>query len=266
MHPAIVSSLLLLLACAAPAAAASGREVIDNAQKKHGFSTWKDRTLSCVMESYDGDTLARERTFDVSEQTDPRGDHKTFLNFTGPLDVKGTMFLHISPRGERDQQWLWSPSTRRVRRLAEAQQDENFFGSDLSYRDLELIVRIQQWNDSESTATLLPDETLDGKPCQVVELVPRNDEFAYTRYRLWFEASSALLLRVDVYDPDDREKVLKRVTLAKFERVQNYTTALEADVRNVPADTHTLIKTRDAKYDTGISEGVFSLANLSKGE
>jgi outer membrane lipoprotein-sorting protein len=252
------------LAAAAPATALTGREVIDTAQQKNGFSTWHDRKASARMESYDKETLARTRELDVTEQTDPRGEHRTFLAFTGPTDVQGTLFLHLSPRGEKDQQWLWTPAARKVRRLGEAQQDENFFGSDLSYRDLELLVRIQQWNDSESTATLAPDETIDDKACHVVELVPKNVEFAYSRYRLWFGTGDQLLWRVDVHDPDGR--VVKRIKLQRYERIDKYATPMEANIANVQADTHTIFKMRDVRYDTGVGDDVFSLSNLSRGQ
>jgi outer membrane lipoprotein-sorting protein len=266
MRPRPYAILLAVLTLPVPAVALTGREVIDQAQQKHGLSTWRDRTQSASMQSYEGDTVARERTFAVAEQTDPHGDHKTFVRFTGPTDVRGATFLHLSPRGERDQQWLWTPATRRVRRLAEAQQDENFFGSDLSYRDLELIVRIQQWTDADSTATLLREEPIDGKPCHVVELLPGNDEFSYSRYRLWFDTSDLLLWRVDVYDANDRETVRKRVTLRGYERVEGFATALEADVRNVSADTHTRMQLHDVHYDRGVPDDTFTLANLSRGQ
>lgn len=257
---------LALLAAALPAAALTGREVIDQAQRKHGFSTWKDRTASADMKSYSGDTVARERSFDVSEQTDPAGVHKTFIAFTGPTDLTGTTFLHLSPRGAPDQQWLWTPNSRRVRRLAEAQQDENFFGSDLSYRDLELVVRIQQWTDADSQATLLPEETLDGRACHVVELTPRNEEFRYSRYRLWFDTADLLLWRVDLYDEQQRDTVVKRVSLRSYRRVQSYTTPMEVDVGNVAAGSHTLMSMREVRYDTGVSAETFTLANISRGQ
>src|SRR2546430_8598096 len=89
-------------------------------------------------------------------------------------------------------------------------------GTDLSYRDLELIVRIQQWNDSEATATLEPEAPLDGKPCQVVALAPKNDEFPYSRYRLWFGSGDFLLWKVEVYDLEG--KLFKSVTMSRYER------------------------------------------------
>ena len=256
----------LLVAClVTDAAALTGRDVIDAAQRAHRFSTWRTRTLQALMQSYDGETLARERDIDVAEQTDPRGDHKTLIAFKGPADVQGTLFLHLSPRGKRDEQWLFTPQTRRARRLAEAQQEENFFGSDLSYRDLELIVRIQQWTDAEAKATLLADETVDGKPCHVVELVPVDrEEFPYARYRLWFAVADDLLWRVDVHGDDD--KVVKRVLFRKYERVQDYGTAVEADVANPSAGTHTRFTMREVKYDADVPETLFTVANLSKGQ
>src|SRR5262249_20220546 len=141
------SSRLLVLAAAlslaVPAHALTGREVIDTAQQRNGFSTWRNRVASAKMETFDKGTLARTRELDINEETDRSGEHRMFMRFTSPADVQTTRFLHLSPRGDKDQQWLWAPSTRRTRRLGEAQRDENFFGADLSYRDLELLVRIQ---------------------------------------------------------------------------------------------------------------------------
>jgi len=257
-----IGSLAALVVLAAQAGAMTGREVIDTAQQRNGFSTWHDRTAAATMETWDKGTLARTREIDVTEQTDPRGEHRTFLRFTSPADVQNTRFLHLSPRDDKDQQWLWAPTTRRTRRLGDAQRDENFFGTDLSYRDLELLVRIQQWNDSEATATLVGEETVDGHPCRVVELVPKNHEFPYTKYRLWFGTDDYLLWRVDVYQEDE---VLKRVTPKKYEKIGPYQTAVESDIANLPANTKTVFTLRNVRYDAGVSEGVFTVSNLDKG-
>ena len=188
--------------------------------------------------------------------------HRTFLRFTSPADVQNTRFLHLSPRDDKDQQWLWAPTTRRTRRLGDAQRDENFFGTDLSYRDLELLVRIQQWNDSEATATLVGEETVDGHPSRVVELMPKNREFPYTKYRLWFGTDDFLLWRVDVYQDDE---VLKRVTPKKYEKIGAYQTAVESDIANLPANTKTIFTLRNVHYDGGVSDDVFTVSNLDKG-
>jgi outer membrane lipoprotein-sorting protein len=256
-------TVALAVAVAAPAVALTGREVMDDAQKKHGFSTWHDRVMEIVMESYTT-TLQRTREATVTEQTHPRGEHRTFMEFTAPSDANGTLFLHLSPRGEKDQQWLWTPATRKARRLADAARDENFMGTDLSYRDLELIVRIQQWNDDEATATLVREESIDGKPCHLVELVPKdNKEFPYAKYRLWFGTDDLLLWQLEV---DDLEgKLFKRVKLARYERIQNFATALEAEVTNLQASTRTQFKLRNVRYNSGVPDDLFSVSSVQKG-
>ena len=260
-HSKIVA-VIMLCWLASPAVAITGREVIDTAQKKNGFSTWRDRVLETTMESYTT-SLQRTREATVTEQTDPRGEHRTFMEFTGPADVTGTLFLHLSPRGDKDQQWVWTPVTRKARRLAESARDENFMGTDLSYRDLELIVRIQQWNDDESTATLEPEETVDGKACHVVGLVPKNDEFDYKRYRLWFGTEDFLLWKVEVYDLED--KLFKTVKLDRYERIQDYATARESNIANNQYGTHTLFKLHNIRYNSNVSDDTFAVSNVQKG-
>jgi hypothetical protein len=257
-----LSALALGLVCAAPAVALTGREVIDQAQTKHKFSSWHYRTLRASMANYDDGDLVRTRELEIMEQTDPRGEHRTFIHFTSPLDVQGTRFLHLSPRGETDKQWLFAPLTRRVRRIGDSQRDENFFGSDLSYRDLELLVRIQQWTDAEAKATLVGEEAVDGKQAHAVELVPiDNEEFPYSRYKLWFATDDLLLLRVDIYEDD---KVMKRVTPTKYTKVGDYSTAMEADVANVDANSNTRFAFSEVVYDVEVPERTFTVGNLER--
>ena len=173
------------------------------------------------------------------------------------------MNVRCSPRGGSDQQWLFAPNVRRVRRLSEAQRDENFFGADLSYRDLELIVRIQQWNDDESTATLGPEETIDGHKCNVVTLVPKNEEFPhYGKYVLWFGTDDQFLWRVEVFDTDG--KLFKRTTLRKYDKIGNYSTAMGSNVETVPNNTRTDFTFKGVKYDVDVDEKVFAVSNLDR--
>ena len=105
---------------------------------------------------------------------------------------------------------------------------------------------------------------LDGKPCHVVTLAPKNnEEFPYSRYRLWFGKDDLLLWQVEV---DDLEKRLfKRVRLARYERVQDYATAQESDIANVRYNTHTIYKLKNVRYNTAVSDDTFSVANVQKG-
>jgi outer membrane lipoprotein-sorting protein len=264
MHRAGLLLLALAILCPYPASALTGREIIDTAQKKNGLSTWKDRRLAATMKTYDGESLVRTREIEVVEQTDPRGEHRTLIDFIGPADVEGTEFLHLSPRGEKDTQWLWTKEMRRARRISEAQQDENFFGTDLSYRDLELLVRIQQWTDAEAPATLEGEETVDGKACNIVALEPKNPEFPWSKYRLWFGKEDFLPWRLDIYDKDG--KVAKRIVLGKYERAQDHATPVDVTISQVNDNTKTTLSQRDIRYNTDVGDDLFTVSALGKSD
>src|SRR5207249_11214831 len=86
------------------------------------------------------------------------------------------------------------------------QRDEIFFISDLSYSDLVVLTRIQQWTDAEGTVSLEGEEPCGEATCERITLVPAQDngEFPCRRYRLWFTRDDRLLRKAELYDPEHR--------------------------------------------------------------
>ena len=142
----LVGAALLLIATGAVALTA--REVIEQAQARNGFSTWHDRKSLVTLQGFDGEVSGVMREAEVYERTDPRGEHRTLMEFLSPDEFKGTRYLHVSPRHTRQESWMWTLAARRVRKLGGTypglQRDEIFFISDLSYSDLVVLTRIQQ--------------------------------------------------------------------------------------------------------------------------
>src|SRR5438128_4231675 len=206
MRHLLAAALLLI---APGAVALTAREVIEQAQARNGYSAWHDRKSLVTLEGFDGEVSRVTREAEVYERTDPRGEHRTLMEFLSPDDFKGTRYLHVSPRRARQEWWMWMPAARRVRKLGGTypglQRDEIFFMSDLSYSDLVVLTRIQQWTDAEGTHTLEGEEACGKTTCDRVALVPAkyNDEFPCARYRLWFTRDDRLLWKAELYDPED---------------------------------------------------------------
>ena len=98
----------------------------------------------------------------------------------------------------------------------------------------------------------------------MVTLVPKNnEEFPSSRYRLWFGKDDLLLWQVEVDDLEKRP--FKRVRLSRYERVQDFATAQESDIANLQYHTHTTYKLRNVRYNSGVSDDTFSVANVQKG-
>jgi hypothetical protein len=243
-----------------------GWDVIAAARARNGFSTWRDRRTTVVLETFEAGA-GRRREAEIVEQTDPHGVHRTRIDFTDTGDDVATRLLHVSPRGEPDTYWVWSPATRRVRRLGgnaggSAHRDEIFTGTDMSYRDLELIVRIQQWDDTAATATLEGDEALEGRICHRVALAPTcPNEFPLTRYRLWYGRDDLLLYRVELYRDDD---ALERVSCADYFASGRFMTPRRCEIRHLKTGVRAVVTFREAAYDAGVADEVFSPMHLEE--
>jgi hypothetical protein len=245
-----------------PAAARTGREVIAASEARHGFATWRDRTCQVRADRRGaGEERVREGT--AVELSDARGEHRSLVELTAPGDVAGRLTLRIAPRAQIDQQWVWSPATRRAIRVAGGVRDESV---DLPYRDLELVTRILQWTDDEAAATLTAGAALDGESCDVVMLVPKGgaaDEYPYARYRLWFTTDDLRLRQVEAEGADGGPSL--RVRLRRMERVQDHATPIETEVTHGAGEGHTVLRLRAVRYDTGVSADALSVTAIQQG-
>ena len=252
----------------ARAEAADGHAVIAEARRRNGFATWHDRKSEVAMRTVDEDGAGRSADATVWERTDPHGEHRTFIEFTGPTNVQGLRMLHVAPRGRPDEYWVWFPSVRRVQHLAgnaagSRHRDEIFSGTDMSYRDLELVVRVLQW-DAEPTDATAEDVPCDGGRCTKVVLVPHGPtEFPLGRYDLWFTAGALLLVRVDLRSADG--ELVETISCSGYRPVGAFQTPASCVVTNAKTKVRSEITIRDVVYDSGLSDDVFRIAHVGEG-
>ena len=263
----LVGAALLLIA--PEAVALTAREVIEQAQARNGSSTWHDRKSLVTLQGFDGEVSRVMREAEVYERTDPRGEHRTLMEYLSPDEFKGTRYLHVSPRRARQDWWMWTPAARRVRKLGGTypglQRDEIFFISDLSYSDLVVLTRIQQWTDAEGTVSLEGEEPCAEATCDRITLVPAQDngEFPCRRYRLWFTRDDRLLRKAELYDPEDR--LMKTIACEGYFASGRFMTARSCTIEHPKTHTRSVITVKEVAYDTGIGEDLFTVAHLSEG-
>lgn len=261
----LTASLLAIagLALATPALATSARDLLDDAARRNGTATWRDRTLDLTIESRSGDTVTRTREAEVQESNDPDGGHRTFIEFTAPADVEGTLYLHLQPKGEEEQEWIYAPAARRPRRLTPGQSDEMATGAELGYREVERATQVLAWNDAVAEATLLGDETLDGRPCRVVRLAPRSPRpGAAESYDVWLGAGDLLAYKLV---PRGGSGGPKEILLSDYETIDGHATPRVVDATGPDGTWRTVFKLSDVRYDVGLGDGAFSLARLNRG-
>jgi len=99
-------------------------------------SGWKDQRANLVMtlRNRQGQESRRELRISTLE-VDGDGD-KSLTLFDSPRDVKGTAFLSFTHATEPDDQWLYLPALKRVKRISSRNKSGSFMGSEFAYEDL----------------------------------------------------------------------------------------------------------------------------------
>ena len=143
---------------------------------------WKDQRASLVLtlRNRQGQESRRELRISTLE-VDGDGD-KSLTVFDTPRDVKGTAFLSFTHSTKPDDQWLYLPALKRVKRISSRNKSGSFMGSEFAYEDLssqEVDKYRHKW---------LRDEALDGKKTMVVEYYPVYENSGYTRQVVWIDS------------------------------------------------------------------------------
>jgi hypothetical protein len=179
--------------------------------------------------------------------------------FQNPASVRGTRFLTIDKTAGGSDRWIFLPSLGKVRRIAASESGGSFMGTDFSYDDMSLMSR----DAEEDTHSILREETLNGIPCYVIQSVPRERDFQYSKIVSWIGKSDSISYQSEMYDR--RGTLAKTMESGELKDVQGRLTPTRTTVRTVNAGTSTTIFMDIIKYDDPIPEGVFTTAFLETG-
>jgi len=156
-----------------------------------GWSDWTARARM-VLRNRQGQTSTRELRLQALEQ-ETDGD-KRLIVFDEPRDVQGTAFLVFTKKQGNDDQWLYLPALKRVKRIASKNQSGPFVGSEFAYEDL------SSQEVEKYTYKYLRDEEIEGQGCYVVERYPVDENSGYTRQIVWLDQQEYRVLKTEYYD------------------------------------------------------------------
>jgi hypothetical protein len=199
-----------------------------------------------------------ERVMDQYEKDGPKGN-RTIIVFQSPAAVAGTRFLTMDNPGGAADKWIFLPALGKVRRIAASEGSGSFMGTDMSYDDISSAKR----EVGLDTHRILREETLDGNPCYVVESVPKDPAYQYSKMIQWINKTSQVNHRVELYDR--RGTLVKVLEILSLKEVQGRLSAVTTRMTTVNAGTSTTIYAEILKYDDPVPEGVFTTGYLETG-
>ena len=264
-HPILVLSgvFLVILAWAldpsvgraADSPEEAGLRIATEARERHrGFGNFT-ASLNMILRNERGQESRRELRLKVIE-VEGDGDRTMFV-FDRPRDVRGTAFLVHAHKNEPDDQWLYLPALKRVKRISSSKRSGSFMGSEFSYEDMG-AVEVEKF-----THRFLREEACGELQCVVLERTPKSRDSGYSRHLVWLDKGELRTIRIQYFDR--RDKHLKTMVVKDYRKyLERYWRGGEISMMNHLTGKSTVLRWKDYKFGTDLDLGDFTQTALKR--
>jgi hypothetical protein len=212
--------------------------------------------LEMVLRNAAGKESRRTLKITTLEIADEGFGDKSLVVFDNPNDIKGTALLSHANILEPDNQWLFLPALKRVKRISSANKSGPFVGSEFAFEDFTAL-ELNKYNYN-----YLRDEELDGLKTDVVERTPRYENSGYTRQVSWVDQNIYQVRKVEFYDR--RGDLLKTLTLNDYRNYDGVWRSQRMEMVNHQTGKSTDFIYGDYQFDIGLEEGDFVKGRLAR--
>ena len=196
--------------------------------------------------------VIRSKTLEV----DGDGD-KSQTIFDEPRDVRGTALLSFTHKEGPDDQWLYLPALKRVKRIASDNKSGPFMGSEFAYED------ISSQEVEKYTYKFLRDDTLDGLEVFVFERYPVDKKSGYTRQIIWLDKEHYKERKIEFYDR--KNSLLKTLVLNDYHQyLDQFWRAHDMYMENHLTGKSTRLVQSDYEFNTGLTDRDFDKNSLKR--
>lgn len=211
--------------------------------------------VTMILQNKQGQTSERQLRIKILEVAND-GD-KSLTVFETPRDVKGTSFLSFSHARDPDDQWLYLPALKRVKRIASNNKSGPFMGSEFSYEDL------ASQEVGKYTYKYVRPETVLGGPGHVIERTPVDPNSGYARQLVWIDEAHWRTEKIEFYDR--KNELLKTLVNSGYKKYPNNKwRAEEMLMTNHQTGKSTILYWQDIRFGINVSSRDFDRNALKR--
>ena len=182
---------------------------------------------------------------------------KSLTIFETPRDIKGTAFLSFSHSLKSDEQWLYLPALKRVKRISSSNKSGAFMGSEFSYED------ISSQEVAKYKYKFIKDDKLNGRDVFVIERIPQYKKSGYTKQISWLDKEIYQPLKIEFYDR--KNSLLKTLTQHDYKKHLNkFWRANRLEMVNHQTGKSTTLLWKSYKFKNGFSSRDFDRNSLKR--
>jgi outer membrane lipoprotein-sorting protein len=218
---------------------------------------WKDSTanMQMMLRNKQGKTSVRKIRIKSMEMIDD-GD-KSLTVFDQPRDVKGTAFLSFSHAVDADEQWLYLPALKRVKRISSATKSGPFMGSEFAFEDL------ASFEVDKYSYQFIKEEKVNGMDSHLVKYTPNYKNSGYKYQLVWLDKQELRAHKIEFYDR--KGSLLKTLTANDYQRyLDTYWRPALMTMVNHQTGKSTDLRWKNYQFQVGLAEKDFSKSGLKR--
>jgi hypothetical protein len=243
----ILSFLALL-----PLHAQDARQIVAESQRRGRANSQR---YEGVLEVVSANSKVSKKSW-TSLRIGSYGASKAVIRFTAPADVKGVAILIVNHPDRASDQWMWTPSIGRDRRIALQDRSTRFFGTDFSFEDME------ERDVDQYDYKLTGEEAIDGAPCWRIEARPRETKSSqYTLTRMWIRKDHYVPAQYENYVKD---QLVRRLHESDVAEVQGIWTARTLEMTDLRRNSRTILRIEKLQYSVPMKDEDFTVQALRR--
>lgn len=251
----ILISLVVLFGFKSLSFAGKGYDLSKKAETANkGFKGMESDMEMLLINAY-GDEVKRKMEGRVKERNKKgKGDLSLFV-FSWPADVKGTKMLTSINKESSDDQWLYLPSLKRVKRINSSNKKGSFMGSEFSYEDL-AAQEVEKF-----TYKHLKEGVLNKRPVHIIERFPKEKKSGYSKQIVYLDKTYNHPLKIEYFDK--KSELLKTSEFSKFNKMGRWWFYDKIHMKNVQTKKSSVLTWSDRKVEIKFSNSDFDSKKLA---
>ncbi|NNG41916.1 outer membrane lipoprotein-sorting protein [Pseudoalteromonas sp. NEC-BIFX-2020_002] len=256
----ILASAGILLSVFADASANDANNILQQVRDRNDG---KDYMSTVTLKTLSDDSLLNQRQFYML-QKDIDQDEVMVLAIKAPADVRDISFLMRSfdeGTAQEDEQWMYLPAFRKVRRISATDKRGAFMGSEYSYYDLDKL-RVTDFDSK-----IVKSESVNDVETHVIERTPKSQDVinksGYYKLVTWVDKDRKLILKQQYFDA--KGILFKQLDVDKVDKIQGFWTITASTMTNFIENKKSTFLFHETLYNQGIEDAIFRKSKLKRG-
>lgn len=229
-----------------------GLEIARDARKNNQGYVGEEAEVEMSLINAHGDIVKRKMTMKFLEQHDD-GD-RSLVGFLWPADVNGTKLLTWTHKTGSDDQWLYLPAIKRIKRISSQNKSGSFMGSEFAYEDL-ASQEVEKYRYK-----LLDEPKLDGRDTWRIERIPVDKTSGYARHVVWMDKQYFNPLKIEFYDR--KNELLKIGVFKNYKQYGKYWRFETIEMSNVQTKKRSVLVWQKRKLNVSFPGEEFESTSL----